>query len=174
MRLMDALGAGPGDVVSFVGGGGKTSLGVRLVREATALGMRAIFTVTTRIYPPDLPPDCWVAGPPTPEGKLSGLSFAEVAAIGADLVVVEADGSAGRPLKFPQPHEPVIPPCTTIVVPVVGARWSANPCRPTGSTGCTRPPHSWGVAVRLRPRRWHASSGGRHIKAPRQAPGWSP
>ena len=36
-------------------------------------------------------------------------------------VIVEADGSRMRSLKAPADHEPVIPKCTTTVVPVVGA-----------------------------------------------------
>ncbi len=36
------------------------------------------------------------------------------------LLVVEADGSAGRPLKAPGPHEPVLPPCPGLVLAVAG------------------------------------------------------
>ncbi len=43
---------------------------------------------------------------------------------GADLnlaaVLVEADGSARRPVKAPAAHEPVIPDATTLLVPVLG------------------------------------------------------
>lgn len=127
--LLEALQVGRGHVVSLVGGGGKTSLAHRLVREAAASGLRAIFTVTAKILPPDLPPDMWVAGPPLPDGKLGGLSFPAVADLAAryDLVVVEADGSRGRPLKLPAEHEPVIPPCSTLVVPVAGASVVGKP-----------------------------------------------
>ncbi|MCL5962138.1 MAG: selenium cofactor biosynthesis protein YqeC, partial [Chloroflexi bacterium] len=38
----------------------------------------------------------------------------------ADHVIVEADGSAGRPFKAPADHEPVIPGCTDLLVAVVG------------------------------------------------------
>ncbi|KAA3657021.1 MAG: putative selenium-dependent hydroxylase accessory protein YqeC, partial [Chloroflexi bacterium] len=37
-----------------------------------------------------------------------------------DLVLIEADGSRMRPIKAPAAHEPVIPPKTTHVIPVVG------------------------------------------------------
>ena len=38
-----------------------------------------------------------------------------------DHVIIEADGAFQRPLKAPNPeYEPVIPSCTTMVVPVVG------------------------------------------------------
>ncbi|HWI53912.1 MAG TPA: selenium cofactor biosynthesis protein YqeC [Symbiobacteriaceae bacterium] len=129
MRLFDALGLSAGDVVALVGGGGKTSLGHALVREAWAGGLRAVFTVTTKIFPPDLPPDQWAAGPALPDGKLSGFSFDAVADLRVryDLVVVEADGSAGRPLKFPLAHEPVIPPCTTVVLAMAGASVIGRP-----------------------------------------------
>ncbi|HWI62957.1 MAG TPA: selenium cofactor biosynthesis protein YqeC [Symbiobacteriaceae bacterium] len=129
MRLFEALGLKSGDVVALVGGGGKTSLGHCLVREAVADGLKAVFTVTTKIFPPDLPPDQWAAGPALPDGKLSGLSFDSVCALRDrfDLVVVEADGSAGRPLKFPAAHEPVIPPCTTVVLAIAGANVVGRP-----------------------------------------------
>ena len=35
-------------------------------------------------------------------------------------IIVEADGAAGRPLKAPAPHEPVIPECTDWVVGILG------------------------------------------------------
>lgn len=156
--LRDALGVRRGDVVALVGGGGKTSLGLRLVHELARTGWRVIFTVTTRIYPPPLPvvlsgdapgatpaeriralveqvghlldqgPVC-VAATRTPEGKLSGVAPADVALLGkvADAVIVEADGAAGRPLKFPLAHEPVIPPSATLVVPVAGAEAIGRP-----------------------------------------------
>lgn len=48
----------------------------------------------------------------------------DIFVVGADsnlTVIVEADGSRMRSLKAPADHEPVIPKCTTTVVPVVGA-----------------------------------------------------
>ena len=40
--------------------------------------------------------------------------------LGISLIVVEGDGSRRRPVKAPAPHEPVIPDCTTHLVPVAG------------------------------------------------------
>jgi len=37
-----------------------------------------------------------------------------------DMVIVEADGARSHSLKAPAPYEPVIPNCTSLVVPVVG------------------------------------------------------
>jgi probable selenium-dependent hydroxylase accessory protein YqeC len=38
----------------------------------------------------------------------------------ADYFLIEADGAAGRPVKAPAPHEPVIPLSTTNLVGVIG------------------------------------------------------
>ncbi len=58
--------------------------------------------------------------------KLTGLSpqlVDELWATGRwDCILVEADGAAGRPLKAPADHEPVISAGTTCVVGVVGVR----------------------------------------------------
>ncbi len=37
-----------------------------------------------------------------------------------DAIVIEADGSRSRAFKAPAEHEPVVPECTTVLVPVVG------------------------------------------------------
>jgi molybdenum cofactor cytidylyltransferase len=37
-----------------------------------------------------------------------------------DVIIVEADGARNHPFKAPASYEPVIPNCTTLVVPVVG------------------------------------------------------
>ena len=58
-------------------------------------------------------------------GKLLGIKPAVVRKL-IDLdpvlcVIVEADGAAHRPLKAPNPaYEPVIPPSTSLVIPVIG------------------------------------------------------
>ena len=54
--------------------------------------------------------------PPTVVDELA----ARAAEFGIRLIAVEGDGSRGRPVKAPAPHEPVIPTCTTHLVPVVG------------------------------------------------------
>ena len=47
-----------------------------------------------------------------------------------DLVVVEADGAAGKPLTAPRAYEPVIPAATDLLVPVVGADVIGAPLTP--------------------------------------------
>ena len=141
-RLPAALGCeSPGNLVAFVGGGGKTSLMFAL---AAVLPGRVVVTTTTRIfaaqmrlapaieYAADLSRldqlleahgRCLVVG--QVEGdKAFGVDPALPAALLArpdvDFVLVEADGSRMRPVKAPAAHEPVIPPGTTLVVPVAG------------------------------------------------------
>jgi probable selenium-dependent hydroxylase accessory protein YqeC len=64
-----------------------------------------------------------VAGSLDPgSGKLQGVS-AEIiwrCLDMADRVLIEADGSAGRPIKAPEVWEPVIPDFVDLVIPVVG------------------------------------------------------
>ena len=54
--------------------------------------------------------------------KIRGLSpeMFKRAAQEADVVLVEADGSKGKPVKFPAAHEPVIPDGTDVIVIVMG------------------------------------------------------
>ena len=149
MRLVDALGVGGGEVVSLVGGGGKTAAMFRLAREIVARGERALTTTTTHIFAAQIAqaPAHVIAADATPESVAAALAaHGHVLVVGAtdagsgraggvslDLVarlrgwcpgvciVNEADGSRMRPFKAPAAHEPVIPVETTLVVPVVGA-----------------------------------------------------
>ena len=64
----------------------------------------------------ELLPDC---------PKVKGVSFLMVSRLielpHVSHIVIEADGASQRPLKAPNPeYEPVIPSCTTMVIPVVG------------------------------------------------------
>jgi probable selenium-dependent hydroxylase accessory protein YqeC len=136
-RAMDALVV-PRGITSIVGGGGKTTLMLRLARELSATGARVIVTTSTHIFPPEgiqtrtgatlaelgalLQRERVVCvGTPAENGKLAApkFAFAELAEI-ADYVLVEADGAKGLPLKAPAEHEPVIPEETKLVVAVAG------------------------------------------------------
>jgi molybdenum cofactor cytidylyltransferase len=155
--LWHALGICPGDVVAFTGGGGKTSLALRVVRELTEVGRPPVFTCTTRIFPvpwmlqlyvDDLGegwldavaavlaagrPVCLGARLDAATGKVVGIAPEQVAALKqlrGTVILVEADGSGGRPLKTPAPHEPVIPSVADIVVPVAGASVLGQPLGP--------------------------------------------
>ena len=148
-QLWSALSICPGEVVAFTGGGGKSSLALMVAQELSRAGRSVIFTTTTKIYPvPGMRlvfgldgvrdalaggggPVCVVACEEPGTGKLVGISPEAVASLQAAapgaVILVEADGSAGRPLKLPAPHEPVIPPCASLVVPVAGASALGKP-----------------------------------------------
>ena len=138
-----------GEVVALVGGGGKSTAMFRLAREVTETGGRAITTTTTHIFGAQtaLAPARVLAAEATRERVAAALATHRhvlvvgptdpatnrAAGVSLDLfsalrdwfpeacIVNEADGSRTRPFKAPARHEPVIPPETTLVIPVVGA-----------------------------------------------------
>lgn len=117
-------------VTAIIGSGGKTSLMYTLSRELSRLGS-VIVTTTTHIWKPEHIPvtqqlrtaeGIVCVGTPCSNGKLSApkQTMQELAQL-ADFVLVEADGSAGKPLKAHAEHEPVIPDNAGQVICVVGA-----------------------------------------------------
>ena len=150
MLIAQALRLQTHDIVTLVGGGGKTTIMFRLADELAAAGQRVVTTMTTRIFASQmqrapaflvlhdeqalleqLPPaldahnHVLVAGsvqveidkvagiPPDLAGRITTLP-------GVDALIIEADGSRRLPFKAPAAHEPVVPPSTTVLVPVVG------------------------------------------------------
>jgi molybdenum cofactor cytidylyltransferase len=155
MRLFDVLGLKHGEMVCFVGAGGKTGLMLRLASECASGDRRVLVTTSTRMFVRQLQ-DCGelilepetdkllgkladaaggrsvAAGAGlTEEGKLVGLGREALDAIHRaglfDIILVEADGSRGKPLKAPAPHEPVLPSMATCVVAVIGAEVLGSP-----------------------------------------------
>lgn len=124
-------------VTAVIGGGGKTTL-LRTLGEELAQEGRVLLCTTTKMLPyPDLPFACdrqelerlrqkhplLCAGTVLPESRkitAPDVSMNELAEW-FDYVLVEADGSAQRPLKAHAAHEPVIPPEANRTVCVVGA-----------------------------------------------------
>lgn len=129
-----------GSVISFVGCGGKTTL---IEEMARGLGgrCRVGIAATTRMYlpakdrftklilPDDATPENHILEPGIyyitdeilADGKLHGLSPSMVgwARENMDILLVEADGSAGKPLKGWREDEPVILPETTMTIGVL-------------------------------------------------------
>ena len=147
--LREAFGIRRGEVISLVGGGGKTTLMFALAHELALRGEAVITTTTTRIFEPSasetfliLEPDeektlaslhkilekhrhiTLATGRFLPEGKLKGVRPEFVTALAelkqVSYVIVEADGAARKPLKAPNDNEPVIPQNTSLVIPIVG------------------------------------------------------
>jgi len=146
MKISEILGLKEREIVSFIGGGGKTSLMFRLAEEIP-LQYNVIITTTTKIFQP--PAERFplvllgcgeqaeeelaghlhsglrpvVGSGLSDENKVEGVSSEQVSLLQhyADYVLVEADGSRGLPLKGHLNYEPVIPRDTTVLVVVVGA-----------------------------------------------------
>lgn len=143
MKLQHAFDITPGDVVAFIGAGGKTSTMIALAHELADSGWRVLVTTTTRIgleqlelMPAALTVDTdrhimsdalsehpFVFLYDTIRGnKVHGPSPEWIShlldTVDSDVLLIEADGARGLPLKAPKAHEPVIPPETSLVVPV--------------------------------------------------------
>jgi molybdenum cofactor cytidylyltransferase len=145
ISLADALRVGRGAVVSFVGGGGKTTSMFRLAGELAAAGLRVVTTTSTHIAedqiqlaPAYIHPEklaslskyldrygqCLVAGLPDGKGRVFNIAPEIILDLkkkpDIDCILIEADGSKSRPFKAPAAHEPVVLEITTILVPVAG------------------------------------------------------
>ena len=144
MKLQQAFGVVPGDVVAFVGAGGKTSTLVALAHELAELGWRVLATTTTRLgadqaglFPaalsdfdaPNRLSDALEAQRIVLvhggiyDGKIhaphEGWFDTLPDRVDSDVLLIEADGARGLPWKLPRAHEPVIPDSTTLTIPVV-------------------------------------------------------
>ena len=115
-------------VISIAGSGGKTSLIFAWAKELASEGRRVAVTTTTHMSRQEhevfteggivmaVSPD-----PDRPEKvKAPSEEAMELLYETFDVVLIEADGSRRMPLKWPAPHEPVIPDCTDITVYVCG------------------------------------------------------
>ncbi len=150
VSLREGLMLGKGGVISLVGAGGKTSLMFRLAHELEKAGERILTTTTTKIYEPAAhrSPRLIISDSVTTvlkkarkllkvgrhvtaaaaklpdQGKLRGFKPEVIQDLwNSQLfswIIVEADGAAGRPLKVPAEHEPVVPACTTRLVGMIG------------------------------------------------------
>lgn len=149
MTLAKAFQLKDREVISLVGGGGKTTLMFSWGRELANRRRGVILTTTTKIWEPEPSPDfipllssdfiplreqiarnlsthpcLLIARSRLPAGKWEGLPAGWVEEImkipGVTCMLVEADGAKGHSLKAPREGEPVVPLNTTLLVPVVG------------------------------------------------------
>jgi molybdenum cofactor cytidylyltransferase len=152
ISIAKALRVTRGSVVSFVGGGGKTTSMFRLADELSSEGARVVTTTTThiskeqvRIAPAAITLDeidqltarlnqhghCLLIGPPDGKGRVYGASSELIAELhgrpDVDVVLVEADGSRSLPFKAPGQYEPVVPEATTILAPIAGLNSIGQP-----------------------------------------------
>jgi probable selenium-dependent hydroxylase accessory protein YqeC len=144
-------------IISLVGAGGKTSLMFKLADELTMTGESVLTTTTTKIFEPSPNQSPCVilsnsvhrildqaevllrkhrhltaaANKLPKSGKLIGFEPEAIEALWNSglfrWIIVEADGAAGRPIKVPAVHEPVVPSGTKQVVGVVGLNGVGHP-----------------------------------------------
>ncbi len=135
-----------GQIISVIGGGGKSSLLKKIGRELVKLNLKVILTTTTKIEPfpntavvllqgrgEDIREELtymldelkiiMVAKKRYHGDKLVGVNPEVVQKFKkyANIVLVEADGARQRPFKTHMPHEPVIPAATDKVIIVIGS-----------------------------------------------------
>lgn len=144
--LLQKLGIGVQHrIVSIVGSGGKTTLMYALARECAQKGETVGITTTTHIKRPN-EPDFLLA-----DSKSIPLAAGRVTAVGkgaehgkmampshdkldelcrrASRVFIEADGARMLPIKYPNATEPVILPCTDLVIAVTGLSALGKPLK---------------------------------------------
>lgn len=144
MKLQQAFDVARGDVVAFIGAGGKTSVLLAMGYELMEQGWRVLATATTAIEEDQLQLMPHVlhyrANPKTVSAALSEYGFVflygtvrdgkvygpaiewtkqVLDTVDSDVLLVEADTSSGLPFKAPYEGEPVIPRETSLVIPVV-------------------------------------------------------
>lgn len=133
------------EMISVVGGGGKTTTIFKLASELKLLNKRVLITTTTAIYNPktylydklvvlDNKQSIeanWENGTIivlgkciSAENKILGVDENLLNLIFRndffDFILVEADGSKKKPIKAPASHEPVIPRLTSKIIGIVG------------------------------------------------------
>ncbi|MCF8068981.1 MAG: putative selenium-dependent hydroxylase accessory protein YqeC [Desulfobacterales bacterium] len=149
-KYIDVLHLNGSGVISIVGSGGKTTLMYRLAHELSEAGNTVLTTTTTKIFLPthEQSQDIIIsydvddvirqtrimlhktshitaANDFDPgKNKLIGFDSGTVDKLWQSglfqWIIVEADGSAQKPLKAPADHEPVIPDPTTHLIAVAG------------------------------------------------------
>src|SRR5918992_2634716 len=146
LKLYLALGIAPGDVVAFVGAGGKSSAILAVADELAEAGITSLTAPTTKMLVSEAER---LGSPVTSEdagelrtkaesalsdgalgvvvgsgliskNRVGGVEPATIPSLAplADVVLVEADGSRRRPIKGTADHEPVLPDSATLVVAV--------------------------------------------------------
>lgn len=126
-------------IIAVVGAGGKTTLSNHIGKSLASMSRHVLFTTTTKILPPEDSP--LYIGPAESihssalfltaaksildNGKLEGYMPDEITVIDNlklfDHIIVEADGSARKPIKAPNETEPVYPASVSLIIGVVGA-----------------------------------------------------
>lgn len=130
-----------GEVVSLVGGGGKTTTLFKLANELKNLNKKVLVTTTTAIYNPEdsqydqyflkelknfsvMEGTVTIYGEEVKKGKLFGPCPEKIDSVARqgifNFILIEADGFRGKPIKAYAHYEPVIPKFTTKTIAIIG------------------------------------------------------
>jgi probable selenium-dependent hydroxylase accessory protein YqeC len=154
LKLHEALGITRGDVVAFVGAGGKSSAILTVSNGLEQAGMKVLVAPTTKMMlgeADDIGPlvtsedagelrekadkalsvsSTVVAGSGMlSKNRIGGVDpgwIGDLASL-VDVVLVEADGSRRRPIKGTADHEPALPDAATLVVAVANVHALGTP-----------------------------------------------
>lgn len=129
------------EVISFVGGGGKTTAMFSLAEELKALGKKVLVTTTTNIFVPNensfdelflkdikyaeiKSGTITIFGQEIVDKKIKGPSLEDLDKIIEedlfDYYLIEADGAKHKPIKASASHEPIISKLTTKTIAMIG------------------------------------------------------
>jgi probable selenium-dependent hydroxylase accessory protein YqeC len=150
LKLYLALGIAPGDVVAFVGAGGKSSAILAVADELAEAGITFLTAPTTKMLVSeaerlgalvtsedagelrtkaesalsDGASGVVVGSSLLSKNRVGGVEPAAIPSLAplADVVLIEADGSRRRPIKGTATHEPALPDAATLVVAVGNIR----------------------------------------------------
>ena len=150
MKLYLALGIAPGDVVAFVGAGGKSSAILAVADELAEAGITSLTAPTTKMLVSEAERlgslvtsedagelrtkaesalsdgalGVVVGSGLLSKNRVGGVEPATIPSLAplADVVLIEADGSRRRPIKGTAAHEPALPDAATLVVAVSNIR----------------------------------------------------
>lgn len=144
MKLIDRFNLRDKDIISLVGGGGKTTTMYKLSEELKNEGYRVLMTTTTAILNPEFDkfkPDYFFVGGIDESfiAEKGSITVYGDYAIGKklkggnidnlnklidrnlfDYVIIEADGANRLPIKAPKEGEPVIGPLNTKTIGLIG------------------------------------------------------
>lgn len=120
MNFAETFAVEKGDVICIAGAGGKTSLILHLAGELTDAGYKVLVSTTTRLAADEVSDRFDFLVRPDGEKALApDIGELRNRVKDYDITLIEADGSARKPLKGWREDEPVIPDFATVTIGVL-------------------------------------------------------
>lgn len=128
--LLDVFQLPKKAIVCIVGAGGKTSLMKILARELKSAGNRVLLSTTTKLSADEISDEFEFLVNVVGEKALSpDMNELKQKTSEYDFILIEADGSAGKPLKGWKETEPVIPEFADITIGVLDISCIGKPVK---------------------------------------------